>query len=56
MDELQRARERSMDGSAGTGEEEDFAAIASRLIADLDRSLGGDGTCSSSPDKDILVL
>lgn len=37
MDELQRARERS---GGGTGEGEDeFAAIAARLIADLDRSL-----------------
>jgi cell division protein ZapA len=35
MDELLRAREKSLDGG-----EEDFSAIAARLIADLDRSLG----------------
>jgi cell division protein ZapA (FtsZ GTPase activity inhibitor) len=34
MDELLRAREKSLEGG-----EEDFSAIASRLIADLDRSL-----------------
>jgi hypothetical protein len=41
MDELQRARERSMDGGvpAASGGEDEFAAIAARLIADLDRSL-----------------
>ena len=41
MDELQRARERSMEaGGAGSEpSEEEFAAIATRLIADLDRSL-----------------
>lgn len=41
MDELQRLRERRGDGEStdGTGEEEGFASIAARLIADLDRSL-----------------
>ena len=40
MDELQRLRERSSGESATVGiEEEDFAAIAARLIADLDRTL-----------------
>jgi len=41
MDELQRLRERRGDGesSDGAGEEEGFASIAARLIADLDRSL-----------------
>jgi cell division protein ZapA (FtsZ GTPase activity inhibitor) len=45
MDELQRARERSLEGldpearAAAAGEDEEFAAIAARLIADLDRSL-----------------
>jgi cell division protein ZapA (FtsZ GTPase activity inhibitor) len=41
MDELQRARERSLEGGVAldSGEEEEFAAIAARLIADLDRSL-----------------
>jgi cell division protein ZapA (FtsZ GTPase activity inhibitor) len=40
MDELQRARERALaGGSAAPGGEDEFAAIAARLIADLDRSL-----------------
>ncbi len=41
MDELQRLRERRGDGESpdGAGEEEGFASIAARLIADLDRSL-----------------
>jgi cell division protein ZapA (FtsZ GTPase activity inhibitor) len=41
MDELQRARDRSgEDGeSPAPREEEELAAIAARLIADLDRSL-----------------
>lgn len=47
MDELQRARERAAAGEGASGpaggpgraEETDFAAIAARLIADLDRSL-----------------
>jgi cell division protein ZapA (FtsZ GTPase activity inhibitor) len=41
MDELQRARERQdqAGGSSAQSEEEEFAAIAARLIADLDRSL-----------------
>jgi cell division protein ZapA (FtsZ GTPase activity inhibitor) len=41
MDELQRARERSLEGGIpldSSGEEE-FASITARLIADLDRSL-----------------
>ena len=42
MDELQRLRERVGEEavSEGKGEEEAFAVIAARLIADLDRSLG----------------
>jgi hypothetical protein len=40
MDELQHARERAQgEGGAPPGEEEEFSAIAARLIADLDRSL-----------------
>jgi cell division protein ZapA (FtsZ GTPase activity inhibitor) len=41
MDELQRARERSLESGPGAqpNEEEEFSAIAARLIADLDRSL-----------------
>lgn len=41
MDELQRVRERADSGEPATvgGEEEDFAAVAARLIADLDRTL-----------------
>ena len=40
MDELQRARERGPEGAgAPAGNEEEFSAIAARLIADLDRSL-----------------
>jgi cell division protein ZapA (FtsZ GTPase activity inhibitor) len=41
MDELQRARDRSIaEGRAPSPEEEEeFAAVAARLIADLDRSL-----------------
>jgi len=40
MDELQRARERGGEGGlGGKSEEEEFSAIAARLIADLDRSL-----------------
>jgi cell division protein ZapA (FtsZ GTPase activity inhibitor) len=41
MDELQRARERSAEGGGASlpNEEEEFAAITARLIADLDRSL-----------------
>lgn len=39
IDELQRARERSGAEGGGPGGEEEFAAIAARLIADLDRSL-----------------
>jgi len=41
MDELQRAKERSFEGDATpfSGEAEDFSAIATRLIASLDRSL-----------------
>lgn len=41
MDELQRLRERSVGGEPAIagGAEEDFAAIAARLIADLDRTL-----------------
>jgi cell division protein ZapA (FtsZ GTPase activity inhibitor) len=41
MDELQSLRDRSSgaDLLAGRGEEEEFSAIAARLIADLDRSL-----------------
>ena len=41
MDELQRARERSLEGGVAldSGEEEEFASITARLIADLDRSL-----------------
>jgi cell division protein ZapA (FtsZ GTPase activity inhibitor) len=38
MDELQRAKERSIEGGSEPDEEE-LAAIAARLIADLDRSL-----------------
>jgi hypothetical protein len=41
MDELQRAKERSLEGGVAidSSDEEEFAAIAARLIADLDRSL-----------------
>jgi hypothetical protein len=41
MDELQRQKERSLEGGVAidAGETADFAAIAARLIADLDRSL-----------------
>jgi cell division protein ZapA (FtsZ GTPase activity inhibitor) len=41
MDELQRTRERSLEGGVAldASEEEEFAAITARLIADLDRSL-----------------
>jgi hypothetical protein len=41
MDELQRARERSLEGGVpvDSSAEADFSAIAARLIADLDRSL-----------------
>jgi hypothetical protein len=43
MDELQRARERSLEGGVAldSGDEEEFASITARLIADLDRSLEG---------------
>jgi cell division protein ZapA (FtsZ GTPase activity inhibitor) len=41
MDELQRARERSLEGGVAldSSEVEEFASITARLIADLDRSL-----------------
>jgi cell division protein ZapA (FtsZ GTPase activity inhibitor) len=41
MDELLRAREKSLEGGVAinSNDDEDFAAIAARLIADLDRSL-----------------
>jgi hypothetical protein len=41
MDELQRQKERFLEGGVAIddGETEDFAVIAARLIADLDRSL-----------------
>jgi hypothetical protein len=41
MDELQRQKERSLEGGVAidASEAEDFATIAARLIADLDRSL-----------------
>jgi cell division protein ZapA (FtsZ GTPase activity inhibitor) len=42
MDELQRARERSLEGGVAldsSEEEKEFASITARLIADLDRSL-----------------
>jgi hypothetical protein len=41
MDELQRERERELEGGVVplAGGEAEFAAIAARLIADLDRSL-----------------
>ena len=41
MDELQRARERSLESGVAldSSEEEEFSAITARLIADLDRSL-----------------
>jgi hypothetical protein len=39
MDELQRARERSLGDGPTSGGEDEFASIAARLIADLDRSL-----------------
>jgi Cell division protein ZapA. len=55
MDELQRARERALQegGAAAGGEEasaeaEEFAAIAARLIADLDRSLEESGPRSGT--------
>jgi cell division protein ZapA len=41
MDELLRARDKSLDSglAINSNHEEDFSAIAARLIADLDRSL-----------------
>lgn len=41
MDELLRAREKSLEGGVAldSNEAEDFSAIAARLIADLDKSL-----------------
>jgi hypothetical protein len=40
MDELQRAKERSLEGGVAIDSSEDeFASIAARLIASLDRSL-----------------
>jgi cell division protein ZapA (FtsZ GTPase activity inhibitor) len=40
MDELQRARERAgQEGGPAPAADEDFSAVAARLIADLDRSL-----------------
>jgi hypothetical protein len=41
MDELQRQKERSLEGGVALDSSgaDDFAAIAARLIADLDRSL-----------------
>lgn len=40
MDELQRAKDRSLEsGLEPDSGEDDFSAIAARLIADLDRSL-----------------
>ena len=41
MDELQRERERALEGGVAplSNEEAEFEAIAARLIADLDRSL-----------------
>jgi Uncharacterized protein conserved in bacteria len=45
MDELQRAREKSLERGIAMdkSEEEEFAAITARLIADLDRSLESSG-------------
>jgi hypothetical protein len=43
IDELQRQKERSLEGGVALDASgaDDFAAIAARLIADLDRSLDG---------------
>ena len=61
MDELQRAREKSLEGGVAldSSEEEEFSAIAARLIADLDRSLEtpgkGVGLGPDEPAGTVLV-
>jgi hypothetical protein len=61
MDELQRAREKSLEGGVAldSSEEEEFSAITARLIADLDRSLEttkeGVGPGPDEPAGPVLV-
>ena len=61
MDELQRARERSLEGGVAIESSEDeFASIAARLIASLDRSLeapinGVEARLESPPSGAVLV-
>jgi Cell division protein ZapA len=60
MDELQRARERSLEGGVAIDSSEDeFASVAARLIASLDRSLEspiiGVDDPEGSPSGPVLV-
>jgi cell division protein ZapA len=55
MDELQRAREKSLEGGVPIDAcDEEFSSIAARLIASLDKSLdggAGPGLAADAPDK-----